>query len=399
MRDDRGRALRDLPAPELWPTIERGLADASARPSLRPRTPWLGGGRVTAAVVAFAVALAGTGLAWLAFGRGSEPSVGREPPLPKMKPITVQASFDAQARCSATLLTPAVRPGQRPVIRYRLTNDGAAPLRYGYYLDFPSVTDRSGATVYTWGDQYGGVAPSLPGPGLSETLQAQHSIEQSAPRDIPVIRWPGPLALHLTCPFVTGTQSHRTIHIRSSPTLPPLPLLVFAPGPASTSTAAIAGAVSASGGLFSNCQPKAVGEAVVGHIAPPKVAHPFSTIAPLPMLARCWASVEREKGFDVVTLVFVSPPDVRIRVPSPGSRVTLPDSPSTLEVVRWLFVVTPWSSTPALGPLESGRSATPTLSYSFNEGRWTSAGASCVGGVEWPGGSGGVTFPVAHKPC
>jgi hypothetical protein len=402
--NDREHPLQDLPAPDLWPRIEQGLQGLAEGPPPRGRRPATGrpGRRgLIAGVVAFIVFAGGASLAWLAFaGHVSRPGpggpVGSPPPLPSASPITVQASFSGlPARCEATLLTPVVRPGESPVIRYRLTNLGARPLDYGHYLDFPSLTDPSGATVYTWGQQFAGTVPSQPAPGLTSTLPAGQSV-QGALGHGPVMRWSGRLALHLTCPFVIGTESQHAMHVLTSPRLPPLPLHVFAPGPAPSPEVAITRAVTASAGLFASCRPGPGGAAATGKIVPPKVATP-PKIIPAPMGARCLASVERHPGFDVVTLVFVSPPEAPL--PSLGALdhpITLPNLP-TVEVVRWIFVVTPWSTASAFGPHGNGKSAMPTVDYQFEKMHWISGGASCLGGTEYFGG--GVSFPVSGNPC
>lgn len=408
MSDDERGPLDDLPAPDLWPRIERGLRQRERVPSGgRARRP--GDSvpqRLLAAIVALVVFAGGIGFAWVALvghagpgepaGPGSHPSAS--PRLPAAAPVTVSADFKRlPARCSATLVTPVVRPGQVPVVRYTLTDLGGRPIRYGNYLDFPSITDRSGATVYTWEEQYGGM-PSLPAPALVKTLGAGQSVTRSDVGQEPVIAWPGPLDLHVTCPFVLGTESHHSIDMISSPRLPALPLRVFAPGRAPAAGVAIARAEAATGGLFDACRPLVAGRSVTGQIRPPTVARPPKVI-PASLPARCRATVEVHGGFDVVTLAFASPPSAPLAgVGAPmGSTVLLPHLPS-VEVFRWAFVVTRRTVTSGLAA-SAGRSPMPTVGFTFERGRWGTGDLSCTGGGSYFGGGPSISFPVPRNPC
>lgn len=331
-------------------------------------------------------------------GAGSGGRPGSPPSLPTQAPTSVSASFTGmQARCEARLMTPVVHPGQTPAVRYTLVNLGPRPLRYATYFDFPSITDASGTTVYTWLEQYGGATPSLPAPALLHTLGPRRSVARSGLGQEPVIAWVGPLELRLTCPFVVGTKAHHTITTVTSPRLPALPLRVSSPGRTPSVGVAIARAVAAAQGLFATCRPHTEGRTVVGGILPPKVASPPKVI-PAPMRARCWASVDAEAGFDVVTLAFVSPPSAHVgSVGSFARPIALPRL-RTVEVLRWTFVVTPWATTSGLAAA-AGTSATPTVGYWFTHGRWNAGGMSCQGGGSYFGGGASVTFPVPRDPC
>ncbi len=93
----------------------------------------------------------------------------------------------------------------------------------------------------------------------------------------------------------------------------------------------------------------------------------------------------------MVTLWFVSPPQLPL-----DDYVTLPNLP-TVEVVKWVFVVTRTTVGSALGPVGHGKSASATVDYTFANGRWSSGDRSC--GPDEYFASSSVTFPVPKNPC
>ena len=404
MSEDEGvrSPLGRVPAPDLWPRIEQGLSEPAEPDGGPPRRPGHRQ-RVLAAAVALVVVAGGIAFAWAAFGdRFRHATVGPPPPtsprpLPSAPAITVGAAFHgADARCEATLRTPVVRPGQTPGVLFRLTNEGAAPIRYGTYQDYFEVKDGHGGTVSEWVDRFEGIPPPLPAPMPDRSLKGGASTTFSA-TDMPVVRWEGSLSIHLTCPFVIGHLQGNELHMLASPTLPPLPLEVVASAPAPAVGVAVDRAVAATRGLFDSCRPRGDGSPVNGEIRPPKVARPWK-IVPDPMRARCWAQIERHSGFDVVTLWFVTPPNVPAPTLSGSTGSTgsiqLPAIP-TAEVFRWTIVVTPSSTVPSLSHT-NGKSATPTVGYDFENDHWTTSDASCSASSY---GGGGVEFPVSTNPC
>jgi hypothetical protein len=402
-----GRALRGMQAPDLWPRIEEALLEPGAAPAEgdRRQSRRAARQRILAGAVAFVVLGAGIAFAWTALGRGPRGDVLRPPPptspqpLPTVPRVTVGAVFKgAQARCEASLLTPVVRPGQTPVVEFRLTNEGSSPVRYGEYQDYVEVKDGTGHTLASWLDKFGGVPPPLPAPMVHMTLKPGKAA-RFAGTDEPVVRWAGPLSIHLTCPFVIGSIVHRPtgdeLDMLASPTLPPLPLQVFAPGSAPGIPAAVDRAVAAEHGLFDSCRPGPDGSAVDGTIVPPEVPKP-PKVLPAPMQARCWATIERNPGFDQVTLWFVTPPDAVVATPAdPEGTVQLPHLP-TVEIYRAGYVVTYVSAIRAFG-FHSGSSATATVGFDWAKGHWRQGDLGC--GPESYFGSLGVTFPVAENPC
>ena len=397
MTDRARRTLEQLPTPDLWPRIEAGLERIEAEPrGSRPARR----NRLVAGIVGALVGIVAISVAWVTVEGHPSPqrSVGTA------KPETVQAVFPGgAASCTATLQNPNLQPGEAPTLTYQLTNLADRPLRYGPYYSFPSITDRSGQTLYSWEQQFGGVSvsPSITAPVLSDTLAAGGSVDRSGPmygaNAMPVMRWVGPLDLDLKCPFTIGHRVGGSMNELPGVKLPPLAMNVVAPGHAPTSDVAISSAVNASGGFFDSCRPIHSGVPIVGQIVPPKVSNAPAVVPP-PLRARCLATVETEHGADVVTLSFVSP-SIDVTIPaSPSQPVRLPNRP-TVKVVRWLFVVTARSTFSALGPLDYGRTAGPTQFYSHTSSGWTADSApDCGRGSTYAGGT-GVTFPLGGLRC
>ncbi len=404
-REPLGAPLRQVPAPDLWARIEDGLREPARR---GPGGDPPGGSgrrqRVFAAAIAFVVVAGGIAFAWAALGPGSRHATLRPPPptspapLPSAPAQTVAASFKgAAARCEATLTTPVVRPGQTPAVTYRLTNQGSTPIRYGTYQDYIEVKGAHGDTVSSWQDRFGGIIPSMPAPFAGRTLGGGRAVTYQGVYE-PVVRWEGPLSIHLTCPFVIQQRIGHEVQSLQSPTLPPLALQVFARGQAPSVGTAVERAVAATQRLFEACHPRPDGSAVVGEITPPKVSKPWK-VQPDPMPARCWAQIERHPGFAVVTLWFVTPADAPTPTPSgPAGTIRLPPLP-TAEVFRWTFVVTPWSTVSALSHAD-GKSPMATVGYNFEKGHWMMADASCrpSAAPEFYLGS-DPEFPVSKNPC
>jgi len=405
-REGSRSPIRQVPAPDLRPRIDHASSGSGDGVEPGGRTP--GGSarlqRLLAAAVALVVVAGGIAFAWTAFGHGRNQTTAQTPPtspqpLPSAPAVTVGAPFKgAAAFCEATLVTPVVRPGQTPVVRFRLTNRGATTLKYGAYPwnDYAEVKDASGATVGSWRDHFAGGEPSLPPPVVTETLKGGRSADFSGDYE-PLIRWDGPLSIHLACPFVIGHLNGNSMDMVPSPTLPPLPLRVFAPGPAPSVGVAVDRAVGATDGLFDACRPRADGSAVTGEIRPPRVPKP-PKVQPEPMQALCGAGIDRHQGFDVVTLWFVTPPDAP--VPSSGDwqhgggGARVPNLP-TVEVFQWTFVVTPSSTVSALNRHE-GNSADPTVGYDHGPHGWVTGDLSCSASG-YVGN--GLEFPVPTNPC
>jgi hypothetical protein len=360
MNQDPMRALRDRPAPDLWHRIEPRLGEDPPRPRNPARGAFL------SAAVALAVATAGLGGLWLAFGEGGEtalptpsdsvmPSGSASPPtiVPATDPpVAGVVAADYPLGCSARVEDATVAPGDTARILVTLTNDGDRALTYEPRdtTEFYVVRGVDGGVLFDkWASMpiHPGPAPvslDLP-PGQTATIPVELGI-----------RWPGPLSVLVPCPH-TGVEL---------PALPAVGINVVPPGPAPNAEQALTDVLAATDGLFDQCEPGRNGEEVTGRILPPDGV----TDLP-PMEARCAALVEVFDGFVRITVQIVSPPDappIEIREGHEG----LDDMGAPASVFRWTFVATDASVSPVVEPWSEGfaGSGVHGVEFAWTAGRW-----------------------------
>ncbi|HEY1330622.1 MAG TPA: hypothetical protein VGH10_04010 [Actinomycetota bacterium] len=379
--------IRDLPAPDLWPAIERDLSAPGARRSVgRPRLPagdptnrhrWIAVG------VALALLAAALGGAWLAFNKSERPAS-----IPSNKPVTVSVTAKSYpVRCSATLDNPVIRPGEALQIHYALQNLGASLITDAYAGQRLVVRTTSGPILYdsqlaTAGDTIGIPTPTNPlSPGTRITLPRNQSTTT-------IVRWPGPLVLQLSCPFVLARadREHAAIPIGA---LPSVPVAVGTTGEAPDPDMAIRESVQATSGLFAQCSPGPGGAIVRGLVTPP-AGH-----GALPLPARCWAQVHTYEGFDVVDLLFVAPPNApSVNLPTYLNQFQIQGTAVT-ELSRWTFVVTEAGTTQAV-PIDSAANFPHgEVDFRYEGGTLKEGGGSPCPISSTSYGSGGVFFPRA----
>jgi hypothetical protein len=344
-------------------------------------------------VVAFVVFAAGIGLAWVAL-RPTTRGNGR---LSHLGPAAVTDTglfAGLPVRCTAVLGTPTVQPGESPRVRFTITNEGTRAIRYGTYYSYLSVLDSSGHSLYPGGSAFPiSVPPPLvdhvlrPGTSVSAAGEAEPAFEFA-----PVIRWPGPLVLRYTCPFVVGVEHGNQMNTAESPRLS-LPLRVQTTGTAPSPSDALDRAIAASKGMFTACRPTSPTGSVVGRIDPPEGTGRPAGLQPFP--ARCWATVTSYRGFDSVRLAFMTPPASSLPLlPKAG----FPSVPGGDEEIAYLdFVVNATDTLWADGPLSTSRFASGSAGWRFATGAWDAESGTCPGGATSMWGD-GITFPL-HTSC
>lgn len=232
---------------------------------------------------------------------------------------TSAVSADGRFRCTASFPDRVLDPGYETQVRFTLTNltNQTASPRYGVGYGSLIFRDELGNELWSTRPFWEGPTPWV---GSIEP----HGTKKLWAFDARV-RWSAPLTIEPVC---TAIRAH----------LPPVTLDVAVPGETPRPDAAIDAAVAVTHGVFDSCRPIDRTHAVTGEFPPPD----GSALAPLPM--RCWANVEREEGFDVVTLFFVSPADAQLKEPplpgDPWGLVRWRDDLPPWEVARFDFVVT-----------------------------------------------------------
>jgi hypothetical protein len=366
--DDRFRSLDRIPAPDLW-------ADANARaPGADPR----GGRPRRAGALLSVVALVAIVAVLAILARGlSNPSPATSPPNvtpggpgptsspgphPPAQPRSVSGvSANGSVLCSATVSSTVVEPGDTLSVSFSIENLGQRPVQYsvGPSGDRGTVrlVDAGGTTV--WDQERSQFVHSEPAPMPTELPPGATAAIGGT--DV-VMAWAGPLRVMTSCPFGVGD-------------LDPVTLGVVAPGPAPSVADAIAAAVDASGGLYSQCAPAPDGSGSTGRIEPPDGS---TSVLELP--AVCWADVRSGTGLQVVTLHFSSPPEAGEVDVSPTSAVEFGRA-RPAEASTWEFVVTARGAVAATG-LFSASSSGPqlwTVDYDEDGGHWSKAGCSAPG--------------------
>jgi hypothetical protein len=391
MKRDEFTGLRKMPEPDLWPRIERELAQVRVEPSgkgPRRRIPQRGLALATALVV-----VAGTAIGlWAVTRNGSSrgPGPGRAAATVKPNPesVTVVATGYPLA-CTFRVLSSVVQPGEPVRWQIVLDNRGNQTIHHGNYDGYFAfkITDSSGPVVYD-------AAPIFA--NLQGLFDMGSDLPAGKTRTIsgfPVsLRWPGRLDISTTCPGAELVAPNR--RALSFPALHSLPVLLAVPGPAPSAADALDRALAETGGLFDACRPALDGGEVIGRIDPPD-GHPGVP----PLRARCSADIEPEPGFDVVTLLIVTPPDApHVPIPEYFSIGFNLHAGSVWEVTRWRFVVTS-DAVREVEPLRSvgiskgNGGGHPGFEYGFDQNGWHRESGDCVSGYE-----GSLHFPLP-TPC
>ena len=383
--EDRFRKLDAVRAPDLWPDIS---TREPGRPE--PRRPQ---GQAVAILAAFAVLVAS--IAWLAVslaGHGSAPGPGgtsgavspsSEPPSPVPASVT-GLSTDGSVRCTASVDSVSVDPGATFVVRFFVENLSASDVQIGAVSQV-LVDDANGNQVY---DSFRSGQEGFGGAQRAEQLAPGARLVLPTV-GIP-IRWAGSLTLHPVCPVPQGDPA-------GSLRLPPLGLQVANPGPAPVDSVAVVAALDAFDPLFASCRPRAGAGPVSGEVGPlPGVDAPA-------LDARCEATVDEQAGFDVVTILFVSPSDAVVPdVPDPleAGRPLLPTTSGPVEVWRAMVVVTGDGASVVEPPQfeDSVPGITGEVRVMFVDGHWATHGeVSCSNGPTTGSGDGVVLW--APVPC
>jgi hypothetical protein len=196
------------------------------------------------------------------------------------------------------------------------------------------------------------------------TTLAPNGVVREWAGGVPVM-WTGPLTLTPTC---RGND------------LPALRVKVAVPGPTPSVDEAVRNAVRAIHGLFDTCRPAPEGGLMIGTIHTPDGLDS----AP-PMRAVCSASVDRQSGFAIVRLRFITPPNAKgVRVTGSYDRITIPRRTRPVEVSVFDFVVDATGGR-LIGGAEEDHTFRPFIQdpiWELNASGWTSAGTGTCGGTQ-----------------
>ncbi len=381
--DDRFRSLDDVRAPDVWDDAATRTPGRAAAPDRRRHV----GGAVSVGALVVFVAVAAL-LARNLIGNEPEPPpnpAGTSPqpsvlaPHPGAQPRSLFGVDPAgSVRCSASLSSEVLEPGDTLSVVFGIENIGDRPLNYA---SGPGGEQGSiqllGSERLVWdGIQADSQGRSVPPPIHRELAPGART--QLSSTSV-VVRWPGPLEVVAICPLGIGA-------------LEPTPLNIIVPGPAPSAARAISAAVDATGGLYADCAPGPDGGDVVGTITPPSIA-----IDALPLPAVCWADLRVDDGLVDVALHFASPPEMG-KVPVTGIRGFGPPGSGPVEAHMWEFVVTARGAYPVDLMFSASRNGPDLWSFEYSfDGRTWSTGDCTPPGTESFGN--GVGFFFRNDPC
>jgi len=260
-------------------------------------------------------------------------------------------------RCDAEFPLRTLLPGRDTSARLALTNITDGKLRLTWPTGGLVLRDEAGAVLWdTRSLLLLRASPRHPFPGYL-VLRSGRSVE------IPVletrIRWSGPIDVEPTCGLPRLP-------------MPSVTLGVEAPGAPATVSGSIAAAIAEPGSPWQVCPPGPFGEPATGVLETPDGQD-------LPSLTlRCWASVRREEGFDVVSLHLVSPSDAPAYEIGEGTEIGwwegLPGEANML-ALRWSFVVTTEDARPYLSQMRArALGEGETVTYALSDGVWETWG-------------------------
>lgn len=275
-------------------------------------------------------------------------------------------NYTGTVRCEATFPLRLLQPGYKTRVSFRLTNISHHDVSvYGFgTLRF---LDASGNELWSSNPPWEGpVWGTTLRPGRTKRMYAFDSR----------VRWSGPLTI---VPVCGGLRVN----------MPNVVLPVAEPGAPATAADAIHAAVSVPGSPFQACPPGPTGSANTGTFSTPD----GRDLPPLTL--RCWAEVDEEQGFDVVSLQVVSPsdaPEYSIPVDQGFFGPELPGTDNML-ASRWDFVVTADVVRPFLSRMQSRAMGEGTgYDYDLHQGEWSVGGYGQCGYWAYGASVNGETF-------
>jgi len=271
-----------------------------------------------------------------------------------------------RVRCTATVTTP-VEAGHQIDVTFSLHNVSGSTARAPRDETSTGLVVRAGdGTRYDTAAAWV-AAGYVGGPRMPVIIPSGETKTIGGPSVL--VRWKGPLRITPTC---------------ERKPLPAVRIDVAAPGPPSTSGAAISDVVAATGGLLDHCRPEKPGVAVEGKIDSP--GGPGSS-----MKARCSVTLRSEGRFLVAQVLMLIPPKLRgVHVVQPYDTLSWRRHVRRpYEAIAWQLVVTKKGAVTVAGSTHDATRAGTTMApeWFWSGSSWgqpSAAKCGFEGYAAWP---------------